>query len=256
MRLTDTHAHLNDRQFDGDREAVLQRAREAGVELLVDVGADLVGSRRAVELAATETGVWAAVGIHPHDAESIDDETWESVVELASRPRVVAVGETGLDYYRNLSPPETQRRAFHRHVELAEHLGKALIVHSREADDEVMDELRRCAGRVRVVLHCFSDGETMLRKAVALGLWVSFAGNVTYAKAEALRDLAPLVPEDRLLVETDCPYLAPVPRRGRRNEPAYVSHTLAAVAAAWGTTAEELASITFENAEVVFGLVQ
>jgi len=256
VRLADTHAHLNDDQFDFDRAAALQRARAAGVQFLLDVGADRESSERAVALAEAEPDVWAAVGVHPHDARSLDEVTWERIAELAAHPRVVAVGETGLDFYRNLSPPVAQREAFRRHMQLAERAGKALVVHSRQADVETVEELRRCADRVPVVLHCFSGGEDMLREAIGLGVWVSFAGNVTYPKAAALLQLAPLVPADRLLVETDCPYLAPAPRRGRRNEPAYVAHTLAAVAEARGVAAEELAEITFHNAEVVFGLAQ
>lgn len=254
MRLADTHAHLNDPKFDGDRTAVLERARAASVGLIVDVGADLESSERAVALAAAEPDVWATVGIHPHDADSLTEAAWERIAELAADPRVVAIGETGLDFYRNLSPQEAQRKAFRLHLELAEHLGKAVIVHSREADAEIVAELRNAPRPERVILHCFSGGEAMLREAIGLGLWVSFAGTITYPKAEELRRLAPLVPADRLLVETDCPYLAPVPQLGRRNEPANVQYTLAALAEARGEAAEVLARVTFENAEVVFGL--
>lgn len=254
MHLADTHAHLSDSQFDQDRDSVLERARQAGVSLIVNVGSDVESSEKAVALAAAEPAVWAAVGIHPHDARHADSTAWDRLRQLVAEPCVVAVGETGLDFYRDHSPREAQAEAFRAHLALAHEAGKPVIVHSREADAEVMAELRLWADRLRIVLHCFSGSEGMLEEAVGLGFSISFAGTVTYPNAERQRGMARLVPERQLLAETDCPYLAPVPRRGRRNEPAYVGHTVTALAQARGVPAESLAQAIFENAEAFFGV--
>ncbi len=254
MRLADTHAHLSDHKFEGDRREVLTRAREAGVRIIIDAGFDLGSSRRAVALADETEGVWAAVGIHPHDADTMNDASLAELRRLAQGPGVVAIGETGLDFYRDLSPRDQQSAAFEAHLALAEALGKPVIIHSRAAEPEVLACLRPWAGRVWAVLHCYSGDEVTLSRALDLGMYVSFAGPVTFANADRVRDLVRRVPLDRLLTETDSPYMAPVPRRGRRNEPAYVAHVVEAVAAVYDTSVPEMAEITFQNAEEFFGL--
>ncbi|MGI6206778.1 MAG: TatD family hydrolase [Anaerolineae bacterium] len=256
MRLADTHAHLSDPSFDDDRAQVLERARQAGLCLMVDVGADVASSERAVALATAEPGVYATVGIHPHDAQGADVAAWECIRQLAAEACVVGIGETGLDFYRHRSPQQAQVEAFQTHLALAQELGKPVIVHSREADAETMATLRPWANKVQVVLHCFSGSEEMLSEALSLGFYVSFSGTITYPKADRQRQLARMVPEGQLLAETDCPYLAPVPKRGRRNEPAYITHTVSALAQARGVPAESLAQTILTNAEVLFGVAR
>jgi len=254
LRLADTHAHLSDESFDADRDAVLRRAQAAGVALTVDVGADLASSEKATALAASCEMVRAAVGVHPHDASSFGEGELAVLRELAGNPRVVAIGEIGLDFYRDVSPRQRQRDAFEVQLALAGELRKPVLVHCRDAYAEVLESLHRWQGRIRGVLHCFSGTEQTLFQALDQGLSISLAGPVTYPRAERTREIARLVPAERLLVETDCPYLAPVPKRGKRNEPAYLTHVLDAIAQARGVRAEDLAETTFENAEGFFGL--
>ncbi|MHB0877992.1 MAG: TatD family hydrolase, partial [Anaerolineae bacterium] len=223
MRLADTHAHVSDSRFDGDREAVLERAREAGVALIVDAGADPAGNERAVAFAHGTAGVVATVGIHPHYVAEASEDDWRRLAELVVLPGVVAVGETGLDFYRDLSPRQQQREGFERHLALAAAAGKPVIVHSRDAGDEVLEQLARWQGRVRAVLHCFSGDAQTMRRAVDIGCCISIAGNVTYPSAAGIREAARQAPAASLMIETDCPYLAPVPMRGKRNEPRNVA---------------------------------
>lgn len=220
----------------------------------MDVGSDEASSRAAVGLAAVGGALWAAVGVHPNSSAGVDDATWQRVADLAERERVVAIGETGLDFYRNRSPREVQHRAFRWHLALAAKLGRAVVVHSRLSDEAVLEELERASGGARVIWHCFSGTVEVMERAVELGCWISFAGNVTYPSATSLREVAQRVPDDRLLIETDCPYLAPVPRRGRRNEPSLVIHTAQVLAAVRGQQLERVAELTYRNAEAVFGL--
>lgn len=253
MQLVDTHTHLDFEQYDTDREAVLQRAAEAGVEWLLDVGTDLASSRRAVSLAAAEPRVWAAVGLHPHEAASWTAEVQSELRALARHPRVVAIGETGLDYYRDLSPRGRQREAFEAQLALALELGLPLIVHDREAHEDVLSILRTAAGAgLRGVMHCFSGGPELARRVVELGMHVGIAGPITYPRATALAEVARTVPLERLLIETDCPYLAPQAYRGRRNEPAYVRLVAERVAELRGITPEEVGRVTSRNARDLF----
>jgi TatD DNase family protein len=254
MRLADTHAHVSDERFDADRAQVMARAREAGVALFIDVGADPHGNEICVAGARPDERVFATVGIHPHYVAAATEADWQRLAELARLSAVVAVGETGLDFYRDLSPRDVQREAFERHLALAAAVGKPAIVHSRDAGDEPLDFLACWQGRVRAVMHCFSGDERLMRRAVAVGCMVSIAGNVTYPSATGIREAARLAPADSLLVETDCPYLAPVPMRGKRNEPRNVAVVARAVADLRETAVEELADITFRNAEGFFGL--
>ncbi|MGQ9552578.1 MAG: TatD family hydrolase [Anaerolineae bacterium] len=254
MRLADTHAHLSDECFDADRQAVLQRARAAGVMLMVDVGADLASSGKAVALASEDEAVWAAVGVHPHEAAGFGEGELAMLRELANCPRVVAIGEIGLDFYRDLSPRQKQRDALEMQLALAGELGKPVLVHCRDAYPQVLESIRHWQGRIRGVLHCFSGTEEALYQALDQGLFISLAGPVTYERAEHTRTIARLVPIERLLLETDCPYLAPAPKRGKRNEPLYLTCILDTIARVRGVPAEDLAEITFENVEGFFGL--
>jgi TatD DNase family protein len=256
LRLVDSHTHVDFPQFDGDREMVLQRAVDAGVEWIVDVGADLASSRRADKLAAREPRIWAAVGIHPHDAATVNRVALAELRALAQAPRVVAIGEIGLDYYRDLSPRAQQREAFEAQLALARELGLPVIVHDREAHGEtlaILREVRRQAGAgLRGVMHCFSGDLELAREVLNLGFYVGIAGPVTYPRATPLADVARLVPLERLLVETDCPYLAPQARRGARNEPAFVRFVAERVAEVRGLSAEEVGRVTSENARALF----
>jgi TatD DNase family protein len=245
--LIDTHAHLD--LCEEAPETLVERARAAGVNRIVTVGTGAESARAALRLAERFEGVWAALGIHPHRAGG--SESLGELRGLLAHPRAVAVGETGLDYYRDWSPPDRQRELFDAQLDLARALGKPVVVHSREAAADTLAALARFEGAV--VLHCFSTPE-LLPAALEHGWYVSFAGNVTYPKALELREAAARVPAERILAETDCPYLAPVPRRGRPNEPALVVHTVAALAAARGEHADELGARIDENAGRLFGL--
>ncbi|MHB1134116.1 MAG: TatD family hydrolase [Chloroflexota bacterium] len=262
--LVDSHAHLDDEAFAADRADVLARARAAGVTRIVSVGADLASSRANVALAASTPGVWASVGVHPHEAAGLneaaglDEAALAELRSLAAQPRVVAIGEIGLDFYRDLSPRPAQQAAFRAQLALARELGLPAIVHDREAHDEVLAVLREWAGAypaARGVLHCFSGDEALARAAIELGFYISLAGPVTYANARRLQSLAAILPLERLLVETDCPYLTPVPRRGQRNEPALVALVAEKVAALRGLAPADLAAATTANARRLFGLV-
>lgn len=252
--LFDSHCHLTDERFDPDRAAVLKRARAAGVEGMVSVGSDAADSRAAARLAESDPAIWATAGVHPHEAAAAAAEAdLQAVRELAAHPRVVALGETGLDYHYQHSPRDVQRRLFRRHVALAADVGLPLVVHSRDADEDTAAALRDLPAGTRGVLHCFTGGAALLEAALEAGWYVSFSGMVSF-KGFAGADLVRRVPADRLLVETDAPTLAPVPRRGRRNEPAYVAHVCEAVAALRGEDAAGLAARTAENARRFYGL--
>ena len=252
MRLIDSHAHLDASRFDDDRETVIERAREAGLVAILSVGADLASSRAAVALAETYDFVHAAVGVHPHDANTVTPAVLDELRVLAQRPKVVAVGEIGLDYYRDLSPRSVQRQAFAEQLALAAELDLPIVVHSREAHDDVLSMLAGWAGSG--VLHSYSAGLERLEEVLGMGFCVGISGPVTFPKAERLQAVAAAAPLDRLLVETDCPYLTPVPYRGRRNEPAYVRYVAEAVASARGMPAEAVAQVTADNACRLFGI--
>ena len=247
--MTDTHAHLD--ACAEPAEELLARARQAGVDRVVAIGSGIASCRETLAIAAGETGVFAALGIHPHQAADDDAERLDELRELLADPCAVAVGEIGLDFYRDYAPRERQRDAFARQLELAAELDKPVVVHTRSADEETVAALEGFSGAV--VLHCFSS-PALLPVALERRYYVSFAGNVTYPKAEELRDAARRVPADRLLVETDSPYLSPQPRRGRPNEPANVVHTVTALAEARGEDTEATAAQLDANAAAAFGL--
>lgn len=259
--LVDTHAHLDFSKFDGDRPAVLARAWAAGVEAIVTIGVDLPSSERAVALAKAHDRVYATVGMHPHDAKELDGEVLARFRELGRHEKVVAVGEIGLDFYRDLSPREVQRRAFRAQLAWAARLGKPVVIHDRDAHDEIMEVLSGWAGEQRGsplegrlgVLHTFSGDLAMAERALELGFYLSVAGPVTYPNAGQLREVVRALPLDRLLVETDCPFLAPPPHRGKRNEPAYVRLVAERVADLRDVPLDEVAEATTANARRLFG---
>ena len=244
--MIDTHAHFGD-----DADEVLERARAAGVTRVVAVATSLAGAQSALALADAEDGVFACLGIHPHEAATSEAHNVDALRELLAHPKAVAVGETGLDYFRDYAPAEDQQRLFDAQLALARETGKPVVIHTRAADDDTAARLVAHEGRV--VLHCFSS-PPLLEPALEHGWYVSFAGNVTYKNASDLRAAARRVPADRLLAETDSPYLAPQPVRGKRNEPAYVVHTVDALAAARGEEAAWLAAQIDANADAVFSL--
>ena len=245
--MIDTHAHLD--ALDAD--AALARARENGVTRVITVGTDLPRCRRALELADAYEEVFAVLGVHPHEAGTATDDDVAAVRELLAHPKAVGVGETGLDWYRDYAPRDAQTRLFERLLAVAAETGKPAVIHTRAADDDTLHALQGFAGTV--VLHCFSSPR-MLPAALERGWYVSFAGNVSFPKATDLRLAATEVPADRILAETDSPYLAPQPVRGRRNEPAYVMHTLAALADARGEDVHDLEQQIERNAAECFGL--
>jgi TatD DNase family protein len=253
LDLFDTHAHLHFPGFDDDREAVLARARAAGVRRMVTIGTDAETCGAALALAEREPDVWATAGVHPHDAAESDEAAVAEVERLAAAPRVVAIGEIGLDFFRNLSPPETQERVLRRFLALARRLHKPVVLHCRDAHARILAILadERVAD-VGGVMHCFSGDVEIARRCLDLGLLISLAGPVTYPNARALPAVARFVPADKLVVETDCPFLPPQGYRGKRNEPAYLAITAARVAELRREPLDTLAAQTTENARRLF----
>ena len=249
--MIDTHAHLD--ACDGDVGAVLARARVAGVTRVISVGTDLDSCRETLAICEREEGVYAVLGFHPYDAHEVQDADLAGLRELLAHPRAVGVGETGLDHSPDYAPRDEQLRVFRALAELAVELGKALVIHTRGTDEETAAVLMELPPERRVVMHCFSSA-SLLAPALEHGWYVSFAGNVTYPKAGDLREAAARVPSERLLAETDSPYLAPQAVRGKRNEPANVMHTLEVLAEARGEKPEVLARVIDENATAAFGL--
>jgi len=259
LTLVDSHAHLNSPAYDRDRETVIARAKAEGVTRIIDIGTDLEASRRAVELSEKYPGIiYAAVGVHPHDAVTVTEEVLVELRKMALQAGVVAIGEIGLDYYRDLSPREEQRRAFWEQLHLAREAGLPVIVHDRNAHADVLAILREFSAHEEVrsprgVLHCFSGDYSMACEAIEMGWYISVAGPVTFPNAHRLREIVSQLPLDRLLVETDCPYLAPQRYRGKRNEPAYVRWVVERIAQVKGLGFEEVARKTSENACRLFG---
>lgn len=256
MRLVDSHAHLHFPEFREDLDAVLARARAAGVRAMVTIGTDRETNPAAVALAESQPDVWATVGIHPHDAGEATDVDFDEMERLArTSARVVALGEMGLDFFRDLSPRDAQEKVFRRQLDLARRVGKPVVIHCRDAHDDMLALLAvERVGELRGVMHCFSGDVAIARRCLDLGLMISLAGPVTYRNARALPEVARYVPEDRLVVETDCPFLPPHPHRGRRNEPAHLTLTAACVATLRGADPEALAEALTDNAARLFGI--
>jgi len=253
--LFDTHAHLHDAAFDADRDAVLGRARAAGVARLLSVGTDPAASRAAVALATGHADIYAAVGIHPHDATAADEAALGEIAALARAPRVVAIGEIGLDYYRNLSPREAQIRVLRAQLALAREVRKPVLLHCREAHADLLaalaaDGVSEAGG----IMHCFSGDLAVAERCLGLGLRISLAGPVTYPNARRLAEVVRALGLTALVLETDCPYLPPQPWRGQRNEPAYLAATAARVAELCGVPAATVAERTTQNACALLGV--
>lgn len=253
LQLTDTHCHLEMSPFDADRDEMISRARAAGVETLITIGSDLKGTARALELADKDAHIFASVGVHPHEAGSFDAEALCRLREWAAHPKVVAIGETGLDYHYDHSPRDIQMKVFREHLALAAETGLPAIIHCREAWDDTLRILKE-SGNSRGVLHCFSGDRNMAAEIISLGYHLSVAGPVTFKKAADLKEVARVVPDEYLLLETDAPYLAPEPCRGKRNEPAFLVHTARYIAGLRGISLEDIARLTTLNARRLFGL--
>jgi len=251
--LFDTHTHVNADQFEGEEDAVLARAKEAGVSKMIVVGFDAKTIKRAMKLVETHDFLYAAVGWHPVDAIDMTDDDLNWIEELASHPKVVAIGETGLDYYWDKSAKDVQKKVFRQQIQLAKKVKLPLIIHNREATDDVIEILKQeGADEIGGVMHCFSGTLEQAKTCIDLNFYISFAGPVTFKNAKPLQEVAREVPLERMLIETDCPYLAPHPFRGKRNEPAYVRYVAQQIAQLKNKSFEEIAAITFENASQLF----
>jgi TatD DNase family protein len=253
--LVDSHAHLDDSRFNDDRDAVIQRAWDAGVQRILTIGngagPDDMGC--GIPIAESHDWIYTSVGIHPHDAAKVEDRHYSMMKEMARDPKVLAIGETGLDYYYDNSPRDTQRDVFRRQLALANDLNLPVIVHTRDADDDTIELLKK-ENSSRGVIHCFTSGERLADFVLERGFFISFSGILTFAKAQALAAIASRIPLDRILVETDCPYLAPVPHRGKRNEPAFVTNTVRVIAQFRGISFDELAACTSANFHSLFAV--
>ena len=253
--LIDSHAHIQGKEYAGEAAAVIERARAAGVEQIIAVGGagDMSSNSDAVALADSFVNIYATVGMHPHDAKDVGPDELEKLKDLALHPKVIAVGETGLDYYYNHSPRDVQRRVFAQFIHMARETELPIVVHERDAASDGA-ELLRSEGekKLRGVIHCFTGNYEAARAYLDLGFYISFTGIITFKNAQALRDVVRQIPLERMLVETDSPYLTPVPHRGKRNEPAYVRLVAATVASVKAVTLEEVARVTTDNTRQLF----
>jgi TatD DNase family protein len=256
--LIDTHTHLDDTRYDADRDEMIERARQAGVGAFVTIGCDLTSSGSAVTLADRHADVYASIGVHPHEVKHIGDGWYDDLRRLARHKKVVAYGETGLDYHYNHSSPQEQRQRFREQVQLARELQLPLIIHTREAQQDTITILKEeKASEVGGVFHCFSGDAWLAKDALDLGFYLSFSGILTFQNATMLREIARQTPLDRVLIETDCPYLTPVPHRGKRNEPAFVSHVARQLAEIHSELSlEQIEEATTENAKRLFRLAK
>ena len=256
--LIDTHTHLDDTRYDGDRNETIERARKAGVGAFLTIGCDLATSRSAVTLADQHADVYASVGVHPHEVKQIGDGWYDELRRLARHEKVVAYGEIGLDYHYNHSSPQEQRQRFREQVQLARELRLPVIIHTREAQQDTIAILKEeMASEVGGVFHCFSGDAWLAKDALDLGFYLSFSGILTFQNATMLREIARQTPLDRVLIETDCPYLTPVPHRGKRNEPAFVSHVARQLAEIHSELSlEKIEEATTDNARRLFRLAK
>lgn len=252
--LADSHAHIDDERFDADRDEVVARALAAGVSLIVNIGADMASSARSVALAEKYPGIYAAVGMHPHDSQDMKENDYRQLEQWANHPKVVAIGEIGLDYHYDLSPRPVQKEVFLRQLDLARKTGKPFIIHEREAHADMLDIIRYAARGLNGVFHCFSGSVETAREYLKMGFYISVAGPVTFPKSVKTKEVAKAVPLDRLLVETDSPYLTPQPFRGKRNEPAYVRLVAEEIANLRDISLAELAETTTANVRRLFNI--
>lgn len=252
--LIDTHAHLQMKDYNQDRDEVIARATDTGVMYIINASFDLPSSQQAIKLAEKHNNFYAAVGFHPHDAKMLDDKALEALQEMAKHPKVVAIGETGLDYYRDLSPRSVQKSVFEMQLQLAREMNLPVIIHNRDAHEDTLKILQRYKDKIHGVMHCFSGDQDFADKCLNLGLYISFAGPVTFPNARVLQEIAAKVPSDKFFIETDCPFLAPQFRRGKRNEPSYVKAIAKRISELRRTTLPEISQITTANAKALFGI--
>ncbi len=252
--LVDSHAHLQWASFDRDRDKVIIRASEADVKHIVNIGYDLEGSRKAITLAETNSGLYATVGIHPHEADGFNENVLAELKRLSENSKVVAIGEIGLDYYRNLSGKAAQQKAFEAQLILAQELKLPVVIHDRDAHADILKTLSKFIKKISGVMHCFSGSLEMAEQCVRMGYYISFAGPVTYRNSRNLQEIAKQITLDRILIETDCPWLTPQEVRGKRNEPAFLAFTAEKIAELRGMSMDELATATTENSKQAFHL--
>lgn len=249
----DTHAHYDDEQFDIDRHTILELMPDNGVELIVNAASNLETARVSVELANRYEYVWAAVGIHPHDAKSFDDAAAQEIEQLCRHKKVVALGEIGLDYHYDFSPREEQKKALYAQLELAQDLDLPVVIHDREAHEDCMKAVRAFP-RLRGVFHCYSGSLEMAKELISLGWNLSFTGSITFKNARKAPEIIAALPPDRIMIETDCPYLSPVPNRGKRNDSRNLTYIAAAIGAVRGISPEAAAELTLENGKKFYGI--
>lgn len=254
-KLIDSHAHLDGSQFDVDRDELIEKLSDAGIEYVINPGADMNSSRKIAELVKEHSIVYGAVGVHPHDAVDMVDEDIEELRELARGEKIVAIGEIGLDYYYEHSPREVQKQRFREQIRLAKQLNLPIIVHEREAAQDVFDIISSEAdGNLRGVIHCYSGSAEMAREYIKLGFYISFAGPVTFKNAKKPKEVAAEIPLEHLLLETDSPYMAPVPYRGKRNDPSYVRYIAETIAELKGLSYEQVVEQTNANTKKLFSI--
>lgn len=252
--LIDSHAHLDDERFDLDREYIIENLQKNGIELVVNIGADIHSSKASVELANRYENIYAVVGVHPHAAKEMDENSLAEIEKLAKNKKVLAIGEIGLDYHYDNSPRDIQRKRFREQIGLAKKLDLPIVVHSREADEDLLHILKEEGQGLRAIIHCFSSDRAQLKEYLELGFYIAIGGPVTFKKTDELKEVAKLVPIDRLLLETDAPYLAPTPYRGKRNEPIFVKQTAKLIAELRGMTLEDLSLQTNRNTKKIFNI--
>ena len=254
--LIDSHAHLDDERFKGDTKEIISRFEQDKLELVINIGADLESSKRSVALSQEHDSIYAAVGIHPHSAKEIDENTLDALRDLSKQGKVVAIGEIGLDYHYDNSPRDVQKKWFREQIKLAKELDLPIVVHSRDASQDVFDIIKEESedGKLRGVIHCFSESVEMAREYIKLGFYISLGGPVTFKNANTPKEVAKDVPLDRLLIETDSPYLTPTPNRGKRNEPKYVRYVAEEIAYLREISYEVLKDATNENAKRLFNI--
>lgn len=251
--LIDSHVHLDDERFDGDRDILINSLKDNKIELVINIGADMNSSMSSIELSKRYDNIYAAIGVHPHSASEMTEKTLDELREMSKEDKVIAIGEIGLDYYYDNSPRDIQRKWFREQLELAKELDLPVIIHSRDATKETYDIIKEAQdGTLRGVLHCFSGSVEVAMEYIKLGFYISIGGTVTFKNARVVREVAEAVPLDKLLIETDCPYLTPEPYRGKRNEPMFVKYVAEKIAEIRGISVEELAKFTNKNTKELF----
>jgi TatD DNase family protein len=255
-RLIDTHCHLEMDVYDGERDEIINRAKKSGIQFIINAGSDRDGNKKALDISRKYPEVFSAVGIHPHDAKTFNQDIYDNIKNWLKQPKVIAIGEIGLDYHYMYTPKEVQADVFKKQLVLAKTSGLPVIIHSREAKNDTLHLLKSEASGMPGVLHCFSGDKDMAQKALDLGFYISIAGPVTFQNADKLRTIARFIPDDRLLIETDAPYLSPVPMRGKRNEPSFLQYTAQVLAAQRGIEVSDIARITTLNAMKLFAIGQ